>query len=58
MTGLRPLQDKMLQGLSNEEAASVLKELIDVEAEQKTGWMSKQPLAKIANRFFSLMPTP
>lgn len=54
--GYSPLQWALR--LSNEDAASVLKELIDVEAEQKTGWMSKQPLAKIANRFFSLMPTP
>ena len=34
-----------------------LKDLIDNETEQNLGWMASQPLAKIANRFFSLMPS-
>jgi hypothetical protein len=43
------------QRLSNHEVAEELRELVGDQ--HQLGWMSSQPLAIIANRFFSLIPT-
>mmetsp|Transcript_10307 Transcript_10307/g.30187 ORF Transcript_10307/g.30187 Transcript_10307/m.30187 type:complete len:693 (-) Transcript_10307:224-2302(-) len=44
--------------LSNDGVANELNELMNtVGADQSNNWMSREPLASIANRFFSLIPT-
>ena len=55
--GYSPLQWAVR--LSNERVAEELRDLMNnrVAGTHQSAWMSSQPLASIANRFFSLIPT-
>lgn len=54
--GYTPLQ--WAQRLSNDSVAEALKELMLEKGANTTTWLPSRPLSQIANRFFSLIPSP